>query len=139
MQFSHTIDELISFDTQFKSYLKSLDLNEKSSKYYTCLHLICENSLIFNQWINLERQVCQKKVDLIFSAINQCSINLLNQTTDESNQIDNKSNKLSLFNDNTSDNFEVPAVKEEKSEEVKSEEVKPKAKPRAKAKAKEAT
>ena len=68
--FSHTIDELISFDSQLKSYLKTtvdgrkLEKNKQGS--YSCLHIICENNLIFSQWLNLERQSCQKNVDLIF-------------------------------------------------------------------------
>ena len=66
-QFSHTINELLLFDSQLKTYLQSNEVSLKNFHMYTCLHFICENPLLFSHWLNLERQVCQKKLDLIFS------------------------------------------------------------------------
>lgn len=65
VQFSHTIDELISFNSQLTTYLKSTEFQTDNT--YSCLHVICENSILFSHWLNLERQVCQKKLDLLFS------------------------------------------------------------------------
>ena len=72
VQFPHTIDELIAFDAQLKAYVKSLELRGEST-LYSCLHIICENPALFAHWLSLERQICQKKVDLIFSGLNQAS------------------------------------------------------------------
>ena len=33
---------------------------------YDCLHILCENEQLFQHWISLERQVCQKKLDAMF-------------------------------------------------------------------------
>ena len=69
-QFSHTIDELLHFDKQLKSYLK--ECNTYDRKYfYGCLHILCENELLFSNWLSLERQVCQKNLDAMFANLNQ--------------------------------------------------------------------
>lgn len=41
---------------------------------YTCLHILCENDSLFTTWINVERQVCQKKLDMMFVNLNQNSL-----------------------------------------------------------------
>ncbi len=66
-QFSHTIDELLMFDAQIKCYYK--EFYEKRN-FYSCLHILCENETIFSNWINLQRQVCQKKLDQLFANLN---------------------------------------------------------------------
>lgn len=108
-QFSHTIDELISFDNQLKSYLKTIidvkQLEKNKPTIYTCLHIICENDLIFSQWLNLERQICLKKVDLIFTGLNTkstisaiASLNDLLMSEDSTNK-----KQASLFDEQTSE------------------------------------
>lgn len=80
VQFSHTIDELILFANQLDTYLSiaSADVANSSatsstikSLSYTTLHLICENGRLFSHWINLERQICQKKLDMLFITLNR--------------------------------------------------------------------
>ena len=67
--FSHTIDELLEFNSQYKNFIGYL-ANHHTSKCYTTLHVLCENDEMLEQWINLERDVCQKKVDNLFSCLN---------------------------------------------------------------------
>ena len=69
-QFSHTIDEIIHFDTQIKSFLKDFELSNARGKYFSLLHILCENGLLFSEWINLERLISQKKIDTIFNGLN---------------------------------------------------------------------
>lgn len=83
VQFSHTIDELIQFSSQLDTYLgiASADLTSTSSSssssstrlldIYTTLHIICENNRLFSHWLNLERQLCQKKLDMLFISMNR--------------------------------------------------------------------
>lgn len=78
VQFSHTIDELIQFSSQLDTYLgiASTDLTSTSSSarlldIYTTLHIICENNRLFSHWLNLERQLCQKKLDMLFISMNR--------------------------------------------------------------------
>lgn len=74
VQFSHTIDELILLNSQLENYLKSTQSTVANN--YTCLHVICENSHLFSHWLNLERQVCQKKFDSMFSSLTTNSLAL---------------------------------------------------------------
>lgn len=69
-QFLHTIDELLNFNNQLISFLKSNEnaaFNTDYQNFYTSLHIICENQLIFNHWLNLEKQIWQKYLDEMFS------------------------------------------------------------------------
>ena len=68
-QFSHTIDEIIHFDTQIKGLLKELE-TDFNNKHFSLLHILCENNLLFLEWINLERIISQKKIDSIFTGLN---------------------------------------------------------------------
>ena len=68
-QFSHTIDEIIHFDTQIKSLLKAFE-TDFNHKHFSLLHILCENNLFFSEWINLERLISQKKIDGIFTGLN---------------------------------------------------------------------
>ena len=69
---SHTIDELLLFDTQLKTHQAEL-VHRKEA--LSCLHILCENGSLFSSWINLERQVCQKKLDMIFAGLNRHLMN----------------------------------------------------------------
>lgn len=71
-QFSHSINELFLFDMQLKTYLKDFIFYDTTS-FYSCLHILCENDSLFTTWINVERQVCQKKLDMMFVNLNQNS------------------------------------------------------------------
>jgi hypothetical protein len=73
VQFSHTIDELLLFDSQLKTYLPDFKLHVRGNKLYTCLHFICQSQTFFSHWLSLERQVCQKKLDVIFSYLTPVS------------------------------------------------------------------
>ncbi len=73
VQFSHTIDELLLFDSQLKTYLYASEFSIRENNLYTCLHFICENPTLFSHWLNLERQVCIKKLDMIFSYLTPVS------------------------------------------------------------------
>lgn len=97
VQFSHTLDELLLFDAQLKSYLKSSVLvsGSLSTQSYTCLHFVCENTPLFNHWLSLERQVCQKKVDLMFSYLTTAS-----SAIDNSNQDGGKTLNSLIRNEN---------------------------------------
>ena len=70
-KFLLTIDEIFMFNSQLRTYLNSSELIAKNPNIYSGLHLICENSTLFSHWINLERQMCQKKIDLIFSCLSK--------------------------------------------------------------------
>jgi hypothetical protein len=73
MQFSHTIDELILFSNQLDTYLNMASSSEttKTHSPYTTLHLICEKAALFSHWIGLERQLCEKKLDMLFISLNR--------------------------------------------------------------------
>jgi len=82
-QFSHTVDELLLFDAQLKSELKEFMLYD--GRFFSgSLQILCQNEHLFTNWINLERHVCQKKLDMMFisSPIGNLeetgSLNLLN-------------------------------------------------------------
>ncbi len=68
--FSHTIDELLEFNSQYTNFIGYLEKHH-TNKCYTTLHVLCENGDMLEQWINLERDVCQKKVDNLFSCLNR--------------------------------------------------------------------
>lgn len=73
-QFTHTIDELILFSSQLDTYLSVSCEDEAAPAMttpYSTLHLICENNRLFSHWLNLERQICQKKLDTLFISLNR--------------------------------------------------------------------
>ncbi len=57
-------------------------LEKNKSRLYTCLHIICESPQMFSQWLHLERQICQKKVDLIFTGLSPRTGNVMSTLTD---------------------------------------------------------
>ncbi|CAF0708520.1 unnamed protein product [Brachionus calyciflorus] len=68
--FLHTIDELLVFNSQLNSYLETTEsfyILSNNQKIKTVLDLICENHVFFSHWLNLEKQVWQKYLDLMFS------------------------------------------------------------------------
>lgn len=78
IQFTHTIDEYISFSNQLVTYLSIASADDHTSavtttpnnkSLVTTLHLICENNRFFHHWLNLERQLCQKKLDMLFISL----------------------------------------------------------------------
>lgn len=71
-QFSHSVDELLLFDKQLKNNLHESSFFYDSQHVYGCLHILCENDLLFSNWISLERQVCQKKLDTMFVNLLPC-------------------------------------------------------------------
>jgi hypothetical protein len=68
LNFSHTIDEILLFDKQLHTYFQyPLDA-------YNCLNILCDNEVIFSNWLQLEYKICTKKVDLMFSNCNNTEI-----------------------------------------------------------------
>lgn len=72
-QFSHTIDELLLFDIQLKTYLKEQMVYE-SENFTSCLNVICKNEEFFSNWLNLERLLCTKKIDQMFAYLNKTNL-----------------------------------------------------------------
>lgn len=79
--FSHTIDELLLFDQQLKSYLKELGIYEKCDNFVSCMNVLCRNEEFFSNWLNLERLICTKKIDKIFAYLNKTNVELADQGT----------------------------------------------------------
>jgi hypothetical protein len=87
-RFSHFIDEILLFDKQLKNYLDSqLAINDQYLNNYedddiSCLNLMCSRRpLLFAQWLHLERQSCQKKVDRMFATFNASSVAAVTNST----------------------------------------------------------
>ncbi len=87
IQFSHTIDELLIFDQQLKTYLNNTlvqqhnKLNKKilndlelQLHSLSSLYILCDNETIFAHWLQIEYTVCLKKVDIMFSSKNMNEI-----------------------------------------------------------------
>ena len=96
LQFSHTIDEIIQFDTQIKNFLKDFTKVGYTNSQFSCLHILCENCDLFGEWTNLERQISQKKIDSMFAGLNNDSF----KSDDKSNM----SSGTSLLSNDTSKN-----------------------------------
>jgi hypothetical protein len=85
VQFSHTVDELLLFDSQLKDYLnKTLIYYHKQNKTplsdtdSSPLNILCDNDKVFAHWLQLEYTVCLKKVDLMFASKNLSEVWLCN-------------------------------------------------------------
>ena len=63
------MDEIIHFNAQIKSLLKDFE-SDYNHTQFSLLHILCENNLLFSEWINLERVISQKKIDGIFTVLN---------------------------------------------------------------------
>lgn len=61
-----------------------------NTNFYSSLHIICENSDLFTHWLTLERQVCQKKLDHMFSCFDKTP----SQSQDDLSNKSNQSSKL---------------------------------------------
>ena len=75
-KFSHTIAELIEFDKQLKEVITTNVLDSNFFKNWinlSSLNFLCESRVLFASWIQLERQLCLNKVDLMFTSLNYTS------------------------------------------------------------------
>lgn len=79
IKFSHLVDEFMQFDMQLKEILKSMGLDLKSFTYLASLNFLSQEKKLYLNWLQIERQLCIKKVDVMFSTIssNQSSKDLL--------------------------------------------------------------
>jgi hypothetical protein len=76
----------LTFDAQLKVYLNSIDPKYSTAKIYSTLHVLCENKPLFHQWINVERQSYQKKVDAMLNSLNSNSQSLSGDLANSSNE-----------------------------------------------------
>ena len=65
---SHTIDEILLFDKQLHTYF------QYPLESYNFLNILCDNEVIFSNWLQLEYKICTNKVDLMFSNCNNNEI-----------------------------------------------------------------
>ena len=81
--FLHTTDELLLFNSQLTSYLETTEATyilSNQQPIYQSLHIICENSAFFTHWLNLEKQVWQKYLDIMFSNLPGQSVSSTSET-----------------------------------------------------------
>ena len=88
---------MLQFDMQVKTFFNDINLMY-SNRCHSGFHILCENKALFREWLNLERQLSQKKVDLMFNSFDNGEIMNLVEKSEKSNDNPKSGSILSNLN-----------------------------------------